>query len=70
MIAERRAEIHVAVNKWLLFWADFGARRLYLEDFPLPLSDADKEDVFEYLEKIEVKVQRPRWGRPAIILEQ
>ena len=65
---ERRGQLVDSVKKWMLFWTDFGATKLYLDEFPVPLSQADREHVLDWLEEQEFRIDRPRRFSPRCII--
>jgi hypothetical protein len=59
---KRQAEIILAVQKCIAFWAEFGAEELILAQLPITLSETDRAFVATWLEEDGFSVKRNRWN--------
>jgi len=70
ILDERQESLKIAVTRWLIYAASFGARSVQLDECPVALSKSDREFVLDWLDDEGFAVRSPRYvGRASIQLE-
>jgi hypothetical protein len=60
LIEARKTEVVERWKKWMLFWADFGATTLVVEECPV-IGHDDREIVIAWCSSEGFEIKKPRW---------